>query len=88
MTINPAAVCFSAFAKPCTPPAFISMALVRCAMWVEEEPGDNMLKGILSIMTGYMAAIIANVAVFGFIILLLYPVEVQLLVTNWITRWE
>lgn len=78
IVIEPVGVFFAYLLNPCMPPAFMSMALFPCSGW-SDAPKQYWANFILAMFGAYFGALVSSTSVFAMIVLLVYPVEIQLL---------
>lgn len=68
------------------PPAFVTMELFPCSNW-DDVPNYYFVNVILALFGAYTATVVSSTSVFAMIVLLVYPVEVQLLLLKEFKRY-
>lgn len=82
----PCAVSVMTFFQPCMPPALTSSIVLNCKDWRHDGDVGLVVRLVLVVYEFYAWMVIMGVVGIGFYVALLYPVEVKLLILDYIEK--
>ncbi|OXA38638.1 hypothetical protein Fcan01_26589 [Folsomia candida] len=84
----PCAVSVMSFFQPCMPPVLTSTMILNCKNWRHDGEAGLLIKFVVGIYEFYAWMVILGTVGIGVYVALLYPVEVKLLILDYIEKNE